>query len=55
MVEKIMEEVTEGKVESMLEERRKHHDFFSVGCWDVFPFGRSPLEHCTSREEAVLN
>jgi hypothetical protein len=55
VVKKFTEEITGRKMICTLEEGRKHYDFFSVGCWDVFPFGRPPLEHDTSGEEAVLN
>jgi hypothetical protein len=54
MVEKTAEEVIGGKTKSM-QEGGEHHNFLSVGCWDVLPFGRPPLEHCTIRVEAILN
>jgi hypothetical protein len=55
VVENTEEEVAGGKAKSILEEGRKHHNFFGVGCWDLFPFGMSPLEHHMIREEVVLN
>jgi hypothetical protein len=55
VVKKTSEEVVGGKTESMLEEGRKYHNFFSVGCRDVFPFGKLPLEYRASREEVILN
>jgi hypothetical protein len=55
MAGKAAEEVTGRKAKSTLEEGGEHHNLFSVGCWDVLPFGRPPLEHCVIREEAILN
>jgi hypothetical protein len=54
MVKKAAEEFIGRKTKSMLE-GGEHHDLFSVGCWDVLPFGRPPVKHRVIREEMVLN
>jgi hypothetical protein len=41
--------------ESPPEERGKHPNFYRIGCWDVLPFSRSPLEHNVIREKVILN
>jgi hypothetical protein len=55
VVEKTTENIVGREAESTLEKGRKHHNLFGVGCSDVFPFSRMPLEHRAIREEAVLN
>jgi hypothetical protein len=55
MLEKAMKEVMGREPESPLEERRKHHNLLRIGCWDVLPFSRSPLEHGMIQEKVVLD
>jgi hypothetical protein len=45
VVEKTTENIVGREAESTLEKGRKHHNLFGVGCSDVFPFSRMPLEH----------
>jgi hypothetical protein len=55
VVKKVVEEVTGRKIESLPEERGKDHDFFSIGCWDVLPFGKPTLKDHAVWEEMILN
>jgi hypothetical protein len=54
-MQKAAEEFAGGKAESTLEKRSQHHNVFDIGCWDVFPFHRPPLEHGTVGEKVVLD
>jgi hypothetical protein len=55
MLEEVAKEVAGRKTKSPLEERGKHHNLFSIGCWDVLPFGRPPLKHHTIWEKMILD
>jgi hypothetical protein len=55
MIEESMEEVAGRKTESTLEEWGKHHNLLGIGCRDVFPSSRTPLEHGAIREKAICN
>jgi hypothetical protein len=55
MLKKSPLEVIGRKAESTLEERAKHHNLICVGCWDVFPSSRTPLEHDTIWDKAICN
>jgi hypothetical protein len=54
-----MEEATKEfigrKAESTLKERGQHHNFLSIGCWDVFPFFRPLMKHNTAGEKVVVD
>jgi hypothetical protein len=50
-----MKEVAGRVPESSLEERGKHHHLLRIGCGDVLPFSKSPLEHDTIWEKEVLD
>jgi hypothetical protein len=43
MVQDSLEEVASWKSKPALEKGRKHHDFFNVGCGNVFSDGGVPL------------
>jgi hypothetical protein len=45
MIEESTEEVASRKAESTLEEGGEHHNLIRIGCWDVFPHGKMPLQH----------
>jgi hypothetical protein len=45
VLEESAKEVTSREPKSSLEEGGEHHDFLGIGCWDVLPYGKSPLEH----------
>jgi hypothetical protein len=50
-----VEEVSSQEAESTLKEGGKHHNLICVGCWNVFPSDRTPLQHCMIGEEVVRN
>jgi hypothetical protein len=50
VLEEAAKKVTGRVSKSPLEEGTKHHNLFSVGCWDVLPFGRTPLKHGVIQE-----
>jgi hypothetical protein len=55
VAKKTVEEIAGGKPKSTLKEGEKHHNLFSIGCWDVLPIGRPPLEHCAICKEAIFH
>jgi hypothetical protein len=55
MIEESMEKVISRKAESAMEEGGEHHNIICVGCWDVFPGGRTTLQYCAVREKVIRN
>jgi hypothetical protein len=55
MLEKSTQEIASREPESLLEEWGEHHNFLGIGCRDVLPSGRLPLEHEAIREKVILN
>jgi hypothetical protein len=55
MIKESTQEVVGRKAKSASEKRRKHHNFFGIGCWDVLSCGRSPLEHDPIWEKAIFD
>jgi hypothetical protein len=55
VVKESTEEIVGRDAESTLKEREKHHNLIRIGCCDVFPSGRMPLQHDTVWEKAVHN
>jgi hypothetical protein len=53
MIKKTVEEVVSWESKSALEERREHHNLIHIGCWNVFPNGRKPLQHSAVQEKVV--
>jgi hypothetical protein len=45
MIKKTVEEVASRESKSASEERGEHHDLICIGCQNVFPGGRTPLQH----------
>jgi hypothetical protein len=50
-----VQEVTCQESKSPLEEGGEHHSFVGIGCREVYPYGRPPLEHNTIWEKVILN
>jgi hypothetical protein len=46
VIKESAEEVLGREDESTLEEGRKHHNLNCIGCRNVFPGGRTPLQNC---------
>jgi hypothetical protein len=55
VMEKAAKEFTGRKIESLLEERSQHHNFFIVGSGDIYILSRPPLEDGTGGEKMILN
>jgi hypothetical protein len=55
VIEESTKKITGQEVEPALKERGKHHNFIHVGCWNVFPGGRTLLQHGVVWEEVVHN
>jgi hypothetical protein len=53
MMKDIAHKFTGRKPKSMGEEGRKHHNLIGIGCGDVFPFHRCPLEHLTVGKKLI--
>jgi hypothetical protein len=49
-----LKEVRRREPESLLKNGGEHHDFLGIGCRDVLPSGRLPLEHAAIREKVIL-
>jgi hypothetical protein len=47
------EDIIDQEAKSMLEEGGKHDNLIRIGCWDVFPGGRTPLQHCAVPEKVI--
>jgi hypothetical protein len=54
VLEKATKEVVGRKTKSLLE-GGKHRNLFSIGCWDVLPFGRPSLKYHEIWEEMILD
>jgi hypothetical protein len=54
MLEESAQKIASRKAKSTLE-GGKHHDLIRIGCWDIFPSSRTPLEHGVIREKVVCN
>jgi hypothetical protein len=46
MMKESAEEVASRETKSALEEGRKHHNLGHIGCRNVLPSGRTPLQNC---------
>jgi hypothetical protein len=53
VVKESTEEIAGREAASALKERGKHHNLIRIGCWIVFPGGRTSLQHSMVREEVV--
>jgi hypothetical protein len=55
VVKESAEDIIDQKTKFVLEEGGEHHNLIRIGCWDVFPGGRMPLQHCAVQEEVIRN
>jgi hypothetical protein len=55
MIKEATEETAVGEAKSVLEEGRQHHNLVGIGCRDVFPFCRPPLEHLAIRKKVIFD
>jgi hypothetical protein len=55
VIKESMEEVAGREAKSALEDGRKHHNLGCIGCRNVFPDGRMPLQNCAVREKIIHN
>jgi hypothetical protein len=55
IVKEQAEEVAGWEAKSMLEEGGEHHNLIRIGCWDVFPSGRTSLQHRAVQEKVIRN
>jgi hypothetical protein len=55
MINVSMEKVTGEEAKSALEEGREHHNLNCIGCRNVFPGGRMPLQDGAVREKVIHN
>jgi hypothetical protein len=49
------EEITGREAKSVLEEGREHHNLSCIGCRNLFPDGRTPLQDSTVWEKVIRN
>jgi hypothetical protein len=52
VIKEFVEEVTGREAKSTLE-GRKHHNLGRIGCRNVFPDGRMPMQNCAVREKMI--
>jgi hypothetical protein len=55
MIEEFAKNVIGRKAKSTVEELGKHHNLLGIGCWDVFYYSRTPLEHGLIRVKMIFN
>jgi hypothetical protein len=55
VIKEFTEEVTGREAKSALEERIKHHILCCIGCKNVFPGGRTPLQNRAVQEKMIHN
>jgi hypothetical protein len=55
VIKESTEEVLGREAESTLKEGRKHHNLGCIGCRNVFPNGRTPLQNCVIQEKMIHN
>jgi hypothetical protein len=55
MLEKAVKEIAGEKTESALKEGKEHHNLLCVGCRDILPFGRPPMENRVIWEVMILD
>jgi hypothetical protein len=55
MIKKTAEKVTSREAKSVLKEIGEHHNLICIGCWNVFPGGRTPLQHGAVWEKVVCS
>jgi hypothetical protein len=55
VVKESAEEITSREAESTLKGGGKHHNLIRIGCWDVFPGGKTPLQHGAVWEKVICN
>jgi hypothetical protein len=55
VVKESTEEITSWEAKSTLKEGGEHQNLIHVGCWDVFPDGKTPLQHGAVREMVIRN
>jgi hypothetical protein len=55
VIKESAEEVTSREAKSVLEEGREHHNICRIGCRNIFPSGRTPLQYCAVREKVIHN
>jgi hypothetical protein len=48
-------EVASREAKFVLEKEREHHNLSCIGCRNIFPSGRTPLQDGTVREEVIRN
>jgi hypothetical protein len=53
VIKESTEEVASREAKSALEEGRKHHNLGRIGCRNVFPSGRMPLQNCAVLEKMI--
>jgi hypothetical protein len=55
MIKESAEEIASREAKSALEEGREHHNLNRVGCRNIFPGGRTPLQDDAVLEEVICN
>jgi hypothetical protein len=45
VIKESTEEIAGWNAESALKERGKYHNLIGIGSWDIFPSGKTPLQH----------
>jgi hypothetical protein len=55
MIKEPMEEIADREAKSVLEEGREHHNLSRIGCRNIFPGGRMPLQDSAVRAEVIHN
>jgi hypothetical protein len=55
VIKESVEEVTGREAKFMLEEGIKHHNLCRIGCRNVFPSGRMPLQDYAVQEKMIRN
>jgi hypothetical protein len=53
VIKESTEEFIDQNTKPALEEGGEHHNLIGVGCWDIFSYGRAPLQHYAIWEEVI--
>jgi hypothetical protein len=55
VIKESAEEVASREAKSALEEGREHNNLCRIGCRNIFPDGRMPLQNCAVWEKVIHN
>jgi hypothetical protein len=55
VIKESVEELVGREAKFVLEEGREHHNLSRIGCRNIFPGGRTPLQDDAVREEVIHN